>query len=255
MLPNFLFTFNTNRKSSYLTADYDRSQFTVSPCVWPSTFTQDIYAIYQPNSTLAIVNNKKGSSTPIGAIVGGVVGGVVFLLAAFLLFWFCYLKPRRKKPAELPATKAGESDTPLDPNGTPHPTQSELDPASREFAEMSAYEEAEKKRQRLAEAEIAGTPILGHEMDSHTPVGSELGGEGNEIFEMPGNEAHEMPAREPVGSEMPTPVPSPLGSPRSTERSPMLSGASTAGQRSPLSRGVSTLGEEKKHKRFSYEED
>jgi hypothetical protein len=239
----------------YLTADYDRSQFTVSPCVWPSTFTQDLHAIYQPNSTLAQTTQSTKASTPIGAIVGGVVGGIVVLGLAFILLWFCYLKPRRKrrKAAELEAIAAGENSSQL-PNSTLNLEPSELDPTS-EFrgVELSAYEEAEKKRR--AEAEMAGTPILGHEMDSHTPVGSELGA--TEIFE--------MPAREPVGSEMGTPVHSPLASPRSGEASPMLSSgwnSPAGGARSPLRRGISVLGEgeegavdaeEQKRKRFSFE--
>jgi hypothetical protein len=161
------------------------------------------------------------------------------LITALLLFWFCYWRPRKRKAAfELAAIAAENSSQ----NNKTHPETSELDPTSAAYAELSAYEEAEKKRR--AEAEIGGTPILRHEIDSRTPVGSELGA----------NEIYEMPAREPVGSEMATPVPSPLGSPRAmykegglergneTESSPMLSISSGwVTPRSPLSRGASLL--------------
>jgi hypothetical protein len=201
-------------------ADYDRHTFSLSPCVWPSTFDSKIVTILPPsandtNTTTTATNPiSQKSSTPVGAIAGGVVGGILLIVALAVAYWFFIYRPKHRKPVPKP----DEPESSLPPStvtqaATIATEHSELD-GHFHGAELTAYEEAEKKR--LAEAEIAGTPILGHEMDSQVPVGSEL--DSPQIFE--------MPAREPVGTEMHSPGASPSLSP----------GVLRSGQRSPLSR-------------------
>ncbi|KAF8857296.1 hypothetical protein BDZ45DRAFT_803431 [Acephala macrosclerotiorum] len=190
-------------QEAYPIADYDRSQSTVAPCVWPSAFTENIVAIHPPspnstNNTITITHKSSiSSSTPIGAIVRGVVGGIVLIIAAILAYWWFIYKPKHKNHVE--------------PEGSSAPR-----------TELSTHEEAEKKRR--AKAEIAGTPILGHETDSQAGIGNEAGD--TQVFE--------MPAREPVGSELHTPQGSPRQSLRFSEG--LVSPRSqSGGTRSPLS--------------------
>jgi hypothetical protein len=209
-------------QEAYIIADYDRSQFTVAPCVWPVTFAENIVAIHPPstnnttntNTTLTPTQNSPSSSTPIGAIVGGVVGGIVLILAAVLAYWWFIYKPRHKPGAELEGNSESGMMASINVQDKP-----ELD-ANMTILELSAYEEAEKKRRALSE--IAGTPLLGHEMDSQVGIGNEL--DSPEIFE--------MSAMEPVGSELHSLQSSPRQSPRFSEG--LVSPQSRSGARSPF---------------------
>ncbi|KAG4436710.1 hypothetical protein IFR05_007824 [Cadophora sp. M221] len=132
-------------QEAYLIADYDRSEFTVAPCVWPSTFTKNIVAIHPPgsNNTITVV----------------------------------------------PKSKTAESRIPADGS---YQGQTELSTGVESVQnEMSAYEKAQKQ-QRLSE--IAGTPLIGQEMDAQAGVGNEL--ESRQVYEMPAK---------PVGSELHAP--------------------------------------------------
>ncbi|KAG0649371.1 hypothetical protein D0Z07_4122 [Hyphodiscus hymeniophilus] len=188
-------------QEAYLIADFDRSQFVVAPCVWPPTFTEDIKAIIPPSANTTNPGNgtvnitKKHSSAPVGAIVGGVVGGLAVIAITLIAYWYFIWKPNHRKLQsdgdEEPASAADTAQTTTYVQDKPELA------ADNARAELTAYEEAEKKRR--AEAEIDGTPIWGHEMPSPDPAGREL--ESPPLFE--------MPAREPVGNEMASPIPSP----------------------------------------------
>lgn len=207
-------------QEAYLIADYDRSQFTLAPCVWPSTFTENIVAIHPPNAnnitTTVTLTHNSSSSTLISAIIGGAVGGIILIVAALLVYWWFVYKPKHKEHSKLesPSTIAdAEAGVRVGINVQDKP---ELD-ASLTRTELSTFEEADEKRR--AQAEIMGTPILGHEMDGQTPVENEL--DSAQVFE--------MPAREPVGSKLHTPqssssqnpwVSEGLASPRSQRTKP-----------------------------------
>ncbi|KAH7336109.1 aspartic peptidase domain-containing protein [Rhexocercosporidium sp. MPI-PUGE-AT-0058] len=167
-------------QEAYLIADYDRSEFTVAPCAWPSTFTENIVAIHPPdfNDTITIIHKPK--ITPIGAIVGGVVGGIAFLLALALAYWFVYNPKHAKKRAELVASS--DPDFHVVATADHYHDKMELSTGVESvLSELPAYDKAQKQ-QRMSE--IAGTSLIGHELESR-PI-------------------YEMPTTEPVGSELHT---------------------------------------------------
>jgi hypothetical protein len=166
---------------SYLIADYDRSDFTLSPCVWASTFNPSINAIYPPGSNSTIYPSGSNSTynnsavttasrppTPIGGIVGGVIGGLLIAIIAVLLYWHFIWKPRHRAQ-----TLTREDAT------------TEI---LYEKPELAAGLEHEI-------VQIAGQPVTGSEMDAQPPVPGELHS----------SPMYEMPAREPVGNEMHSP--------------------------------------------------
>ncbi|KAL2074840.1 hypothetical protein VTL71DRAFT_8619 [Oculimacula yallundae] len=156
-------------QEAYLTADYDRSEFVVAPCVWPSTFQQNLVAIYPPDSNQtisAIPGPEDSKSTPIGAIIGGVLGGLI-LLAAALAYW--YFVVRRKRRQSEVASAPGPVDV-NDSNGLSayekmnHLRLSEV--AGSTILDHDGElddEQGLKNNQRISE--IAGRPLLGQEMD------------------------------------------------------------------------------------------
>ena len=75
----------SNCSHRYLIADYDRREFTAAPCVWPSTFNQDIKGIRPPGDVIINIS----STTPMGAIVGGILGGLVVIALVVFALWFC----------------------------------------------------------------------------------------------------------------------------------------------------------------------
>jgi hypothetical protein len=180
-------------QEAYLIADYDRSEFSVSPCMWPSTFNENIKAILPPGETApnnTITITLKPSPAPAGAIAGGVIGGVAVLILASLAFFFFYWKPRHQaKPVELSVSEEEQEAKP----GTPA-TDPPKDPLHQELdgvfagAELPDIYSVERKKQ----GELAGTPVSQSELASPEPVGSEL--DSPQVFE--------MPAREAVGSEL-----------------------------------------------------
>jgi hypothetical protein len=179
-----------NSQIRYLIADYDRSQFTLSPCVWPSTFTQNLVAIHLPSSsnstTTQITHTHK---IPIAAIIGGAISACILLITVILFLAFFLRRRHSNTNSSSPSAEApSKSSISL---GVLH-DKPELDAGSASV-ELLALEG--KKRR----AEIAGTPVHGHEMDSQEAA----------IKELPVEDVYELPAREAVGSE--------LGSPREKE--------------------------------------
>jgi hypothetical protein len=169
-------------QEAYLIADYDRSEFTVAPCVWPPTFTKDIRAIYQPDSTSISVHNK----IPVAALASGAMGALILIIIALLAYWHLIYKPKHKPPPP-PAIETPALDKD-DMFSQPFFNKPELDSVARNELSGSLVDEK-------GEVEISGTPILGEEMDGEPTVRAEL--ETPPVFE--------MPAREAVGNELYSP--------------------------------------------------
>ncbi|TVY48337.1 Candidapepsin [Lachnellula occidentalis] len=174
-------------QEAYLIADYDRSEFTIAPCVWPSTFKSDIKSILPPSANTTRTNGtstetQKNTSTPVGAIVGGVVGGIALLVGAALLFYFFFYRHRHTKPAvpttDSSAYAAAAQGDPLQVDPTKDKSELRGDYGGTELA---AEHEQERRN-----AELAGKPVLGSELASSQLVGSEL--DGQQVYEMPARE-------------------------------------------------------------------
>jgi hypothetical protein len=170
-------------QEAYLIADYDRFEFTVAPCVWPPTFTQDIRAIYQPDSTSTSVHKHK---IPVAALAGSAIGALVLIIITILAYWHLIYKPKHKLPPP-PAVETPALDKD-DMFSHPLCNKPELDGVARNELSGSLVDEK-------GEVEISGTPILGEEMDGEPTVRAEL--ETPPVFE--------MPAREAVGNELYSP--------------------------------------------------
>jgi hypothetical protein len=196
-------------QEAYLIADYDRSEFTIAPCVWPPTFTPDIKAILLPSAntmnTTAEVTVTHKHSTLYGAIAGGIFG-LALLVGSFLLFNFLIYRRRHPKStsedSDNPQSEDSNSETAIDT--TECRTDAEVPNVelvgqhggAELYGQLGGCELDAKRELERKKAEIAGTPILGSELVSPESVGSEL--------DTP--QIHEMPAREVVESELRTPV-------------------------------------------------
>lgn len=193
-------------QEAYLIADYDKSNFTIAPCIWDQNkvSTSSIKSIVSDSSNTSA---GSGSSTNVGAIAGGVVGGVVALVAivAAVLFWLRRKKQTEKKRlagleekdvaaqnssnstteakpfisnpigGELAGDEIHEMNAPYKPNAQEMESPYKMDPNRHGYSEMEgggAYYDLSKQ----------GVPA---EMHGSTP-----------IFEMAGSEVQEMPIPE-----------------------------------------------------------
>ena len=164
----------TFMQEAYLTADYERMNFSVAQCTWTSNMTEHIISICSINATDCASTNHKtgGGGLSGGAIAGIVVGTVVGLAIIGLLVWFFVLRPRRRRVAELENTEIKaregvyEHDTPQDgaADGSAYkPVQAvELDPDQTHIGH-----------------EIGGTMIIGSELHAEEPP--------RPVYEMPGD--------------------------------------------------------------------
>jgi hypothetical protein len=93
-------------QEAYVIADFEAGNFSVSQCKWDGTLSQNIITILPPNS-MNSTSTATGTShsLPTGIIAGISVGGAAIILVVVLIFYICYLKPRRekKRAAELAA--------------------------------------------------------------------------------------------------------------------------------------------------------
>lgn len=175
---------------SYLIADYDRAQFTIAPCVWPSIFKSNLVAIHSPTSRKTTQAHKR----PVAIIAGTIGAFIVVLTALSLIFYFLHRRRSKAKtstPSTPSTTALGTSSSTLgvlhdkpELNGTPA------------YAELLAIEE----EKRLAE--ISGTPILGQEMDSEDSAINEL--PVPQVYELCAEDVKELPSHEAAASELPS---------------------------------------------------
>lgn len=220
----------------YVTADYERGNFSISQCSWVANAEQKVVAILPvseastSNSTSGTVGSTRSSShVSVGAVAGSVVGGLAVLLALSLALWYFCIKPRRRRAeaeaAAAAAAKASESEhsTPAQPSSQEDAVflKPELDNSeARRAAEM----EDPIKNQWLVETdgnhikpqnEMEGdsTPNI-HEMHGMPNI-HEMNGDGKRYYEMDGRRyvypaeadgrevgIYELPAREEVAAEM-----------------------------------------------------
>ena len=109
---------------SYLTADYERGNFSISQCVWNDNAQQNIETIHSTNYTAppsangaganSVSNSSTSSSLTVGAIVGIVIAAVLFIACIAIL---ALLRHFRKWPFHKRPLHPGASE--LDANGRP----------------------------------------------------------------------------------------------------------------------------------------
>lgn len=128
--------------TSYLIADYERSNFSISQCQWQENAGQEIVAIRSINSAATTDPTKSPSSSlGTGPIVGIAVGGIVLLVLAGLLA-YAFAKRRwpfkhvRKAHAEAGAS-GRDSDNMSD--------KAEMDAHLSERVEMDSPHEGAKE--------------------------------------------------------------------------------------------------------------
>jgi len=132
-------------------ADYDRRNFSVSPCKWDAQAKQNIVAILPPassNSTSSSLSSSSKSSLPLGPIIGGAVGGGVVLII-IVIGIFIFLRRRKSKTNTEETAAATNNEEPflkpeLDGFGVSaskqHPEGQELDSKERNIYEKGAGE-------------------------------------------------------------------------------------------------------------------
>jgi len=195
---------------SYVTADYDRRNFSVSQCNWQPDAQSNIVPILPPaqessnsgsgsGSLGTPINKSITSSPPVGAIAGGVVGGVVVIIAIAILLWFFCIKPRRRR-AEAAAAAAAASP---EPQPRPRPEEEAFMKPELDSEEVrKAHEMEAHKNQWISEVDAEQARI--YEMEGKKVIYEMDGKKGIWAVEADGTpiEIHEMPAREEVAHEM-----------------------------------------------------
>lgn len=179
-------------QEAYLTADYERNNFSVAQCTWSTNMTEHIIPICSLNATTCANNNNKnngrgggGGGLSSGAIAGIVVGAVALLAIIALLVWLFAIRPRKKKRlAELENTEVqkrerfeGHYDSKDEGSTNKPPPGVELDADQIHIGH-----------------EIGGTMVIGEELHAEEPP--------KPIYEMPGDlHYNEVPSPESSGRD------------------------------------------------------
>jgi hypothetical protein len=87
-------------QEAYITADYERKNFSVSQCDWTSNQAQRIVTIL-PSSNTTEVSSYTRNKVSKAIISGAATGGVLFIIITYILLQFYCLKPRRKRQKAL----------------------------------------------------------------------------------------------------------------------------------------------------------
>lgn len=95
-------------QEAYVIADYERMNFSVSPCKWDPNAKQNIAAIISPDlgssapgstpPSPSPTPSNSGKSSNTGAIAGGVGGGLAAVIIAALI-WFFWWRPKHRASA------------------------------------------------------------------------------------------------------------------------------------------------------------
>jgi hypothetical protein len=195
-------------QEAYVTADYERGNFSVSQCSWDANAQQNIVPILPPvsktsnggGSSGSGGTNKSGkaSSIPTGAIAGGAIGGIALLAAAVTLIYWFNIIPRRRRRAEASLTT-----TQTQPDAPPSPPDPILKP-ELDSEEVRKVQEMEgHKNQWVVEADAQNQTRI-YEMEGKKVVYEMDGKRGVWAVEADGTpvEVFELPAREEVAVEL-----------------------------------------------------
>lgn len=124
----------------YLTADYERNNFSISQCTWNANTQPHIL----PIKTLAASTPAPSHHLSSGAIAGIVIGILAFLALLTTLLTYLLLKRRRSKNPPQPPTptapKAAELDSPQPSDGYPWTSLVDKDQRTSRFVELDTIE-------------------------------------------------------------------------------------------------------------------
>lgn len=216
-------------QEAYVIADYERRNFSVSPCRWENEAKPEIISTFSPTYNLTPAtqpgsSNSTGSgskkSTNTGAIAGGVVGGIATIAVFTFLIWFCYWKPRREQHYTTEGEKAEKVSLPDDPHATNaelgnNQTNSGLPELvgtvggrTQGVFELPAREEVAKEMRATIDAQELPTPDTVSEATHGGFPWNERSGQSPSPLSSPGLEGTFSPMSSP-SPEPNSPVPSP----------------------------------------------
>ena len=179
-------------QESYLISDYENHMLTIAPCVWPSSFQEQI----------EVIGQKGSSGLSKGALVGIVVGAVVLIAILLLALWLLHRRKntiKRRKAAELDAkdtARLQEGDEYKDGSGF-------ASPRGRPMAGSHQLLDSGELHEMAGQNKGAYSELSGHPATWKTPVdrsASEVEGSPAPVYEMPGSEAYSELAT-PEGTE------------------------------------------------------
>jgi hypothetical protein len=159
-------------QEAYLTADYERGNFSVSQAIWNDTAPADIKPILSPSTTKTPAKSSKLSA---GAIAGIVIGAVVLLLAVAAAVYFWRRKRQaRSRAVELEAESAKANQTVPSEGGVP-PTEDK----KTAWAELDGIDGSRH--------EVSGAGLQPVEMEGGEGTPVELSGR-NRVHELYGDD-------------------------------------------------------------------
>jgi len=168
-------------QEAYLTADYERSKFTVSQVRWDPNANQQIIAIpsvnSSSNSTAPPTSNPSHHSLSTGAIVGAAIGAFIIVLLAIAGAFFTIKRRREKKkvsdevafpPDNKEGNVGGFGKAELDAQGTASPGVEIGGTEAEKYEMIAAAQVAKAAAEPEPIFEMHGEGVAAHEMD--TPV-------------------------------------------------------------------------------------
>jgi hypothetical protein len=82
-------------QEAYLTVDYERGNFSVSPCIWDPNLAEHVVPIFSTNKT-SITGKVYHKGLSSGGLAGVIVGAIALLILSGIGgFWFFIIRPRK----------------------------------------------------------------------------------------------------------------------------------------------------------------
>lgn len=185
-------------QEAYVTADYERMNFSVSQCRWEQdkVSTQNIVNILSVDATK---NSGTGAAKTLSpATVAGVVVGAVALVTVFGLAFFFIHRRRKAEKRRLAALE--EKDASSGPSTGPNSSHNISSPFGGELGGGDIHELPHQGRQWVQEVDGSYDPnkVGFSEMEAQAYFGHGKGfasemPANNAVYEMSGSEVHELP--------------------------------------------------------------
>lgn len=161
----------------YLTADYERRNFSISQCSWTPNAQQDIVTIpsIASHQQPPVTNQQQSQRISAGVIAGVVIGSILALCAT--LYTLYYFRPAAWRGSKL----------------------------EKDINEIGINEKTIETRAHSSTCEIDGAQYIGQEIEGNQYFGHEINGDqylAQKLDRKP-NQIQELPAGEFFVSELP----------------------------------------------------